>query len=406
MSYSDQLLIINARILLEDGVVDQAALHIDQGRIAWVGTQQELSQAQNNGSIQTPGQIIDAKGGWLLPGFIDIHVHGGSGADFMGGTEQAFDEITTFHGRHGTTSMLATTVTASKTDIEGVLQATSRYITGPMPGARLLGVHLEGPFISHKWPGAQNPAHIVSPNLSWIQDWVQQYPDVIRMLTLAPEEEGALELIEWLSAQGIVSACGHTNATYEQIIEAVGHGLRHAVHTFNAMTPLHHRAPGTVGAVMSDDRMSAEIIADGHHVHAGAIRLLERSKPDDKLILITDAVMAAGLGDGEYDLGGLPITVKDGVARLTGGDSLAGSTLTMINGFRYMVNQAGVSVEKASRMASANPARLLGLYEQTGSIANGKLADLVLVSQEPELKLQRVWSAGNPIYQASAESDK
>lgn len=411
MSYSENVLIMNARIVLENRIIEGGGLHFADGRIRWIGTKDELTAAGGPETLAmvggaAPAQIIDAQGGWLLPGFIDVHVHGGAGYDFMDATEQAYDEITTFHGRHGTTAMLVTTVTAPREDIERVLDATRQYMTAPMPGARLAGVHLEGPFINARWSGAQNPAYIVPPNLEWMQTWVSRYPGVIRQLTLAPEQPGAEEVIRWTTAQNIVCACGHTDATFEQITEAVSWGLRHAVHTYNAMTPLHHRQPGTVGAVLTDDLIAAEIIADGHHVHPRAIELLVRSKPADKLVLITDAIMAAGLGNGEYVLGGLSVVVEDGVARLKEGNSLAGSTLTMIGAFRYMVREVGVSVMQASRMASGNPARAIGLYDETGSIAAGKTADLVLASPDNEFAIRRVWSAGNPIYQAPIEPDR
>lgn len=406
MSYSDNVLIVNANIVTEEGVLTQGALRIKAGNIAWFGQlgdtspQTGISLPQNPaaGDSDIPEQIIDAKGGWLLPGFIDVHVHGGHGADFMHANEQAYDEITTFHGRHGTTAMLATTVTASKEAIENVLAAAAAYRQGDMPGARLVGVHLEGPFISAKWPGAQNPAFIVPPQPAWMEEWIARYPGLIRILTLAPETEGALDLIERVTRHGIVCACGHTDASYDTIRQAVERGLRHAVHTFNAMKPLHHREPGTVGAVLTDPRISAEVIADGHHVHPACIRLLAETKTGDNLLLITDAMSAAGLGNGEYDLGGLSVVVRDGVARLKEGDSLAGSTLTMIDAFRFAVNKVGLSVERASRLASGNPARLLGIFGETGSIAVGKQADLVLAAPGPGFELQRVWAAGNPIY--------
>ena len=215
-------------------------------------------------------------------------------------------------GAHGTTGLLATTVTASQEAISKLLDAAYAYKAQPGRCNSLLGVHLEGPFISHKWPGAQNPKYIVPPQQTWLEAWTEQYPDLIRLLTLAPETEGAYSLIEWLTANGIVAACGHTDADYEIIEEAVTDGLRHAVHTYNAMTGLHHRKPGTLGAVMTMDAIMAEVIADGHHVHPAAIRLLVKAKGLDRVILITDAMSAAGLGDGLYDLGGLAVNVKNG----------------------------------------------------------------------------------------------
>ncbi|SEO23357.1 N-acetylglucosamine-6-phosphate deacetylase [Paenibacillus sp. OV219] len=343
-------------------------------------------------------ETVDGLGGWLLPGFIDMHVHGGGGADFMDASREAYDVITRFHASKGTTRMLATTVTASPEAIAAVLEASEAYRKGgDMPNTVLEGVHLEGPFISEKWPGAQNPAFIISPRVDLIQAWNEQYPGLMKQVTFAPEKENALALTEYLAANGIVAAAGHTDATYAQVIDAAEAGLTQAVHTFNAMRGLHHREPGTVGAVMTDHRIHAELIADGHHVHPAAIRLLVAAKPKDRVILITDAMAAAGLGDGQYDLGGLVVDVLYGVARLREGGSLAGSTLTMIDAVRYMLAHTGLSVSEVSQMASGNPARQLGIDDITGSIAEGKLADLVLTDTS-FTSVRRTWVNGRQIY--------
>lgn len=385
---ANQILITNASVVTEEEVISDGEVLIEGDKIVWVGSRGSRPELTESFS----GTRVDAKKGWVVPGFIDVHVHGGFGHDFMDATQECLDGITRFHGQNGTTSMLATTVTGPHDALSRVLEAVSSYRSKETPYAQLIGVHLEGPFISHKWPGAQNPEFIVPPQKQWLQDWTQQYPGLIKMLTLAPETEGAYELIEWLKANGIVAAAGHTDATYEVIEEAVEHGLKHAVHTFNAMTGLHHRKPGTVGAVLTDDRISAEIIADGFHVHPGAIRLLTRAKQNHNLMLITDAMSAAGLGNGQYSLGGLAVTVKDGMATLTEGNSLAGSTLTMISAFRYMVNTVGISVQEASVLASGNPARMLGMDDKLGSLAAGKQADILLLT--PDLDISSIWVKG------------
>ncbi|MFC5451981.1 N-acetylglucosamine-6-phosphate deacetylase [Paenibacillus aestuarii] len=381
-------LIKNARIVTEDSVIEQGAIRITDGIIEFVG---EADTKEAAGV-----EVIDAGGNWLLPGFIDVHVHGGYGADFMESNSQTLDTITRFHAKHGTTAMLATTMTARREDIDRVLGEVQRYMAGDMPYAQLLGVHLEGPFISPKWAGAQDPNLMLAPQLAWLEEWHERYPQLMRQVTLAPEREGGHAMIAWLRDHGIVAACGHTDATYADIQSAVGAGLSHAVHTFNAMKGLHHREPGTVGAVLTDARISGEVIADGHHVHPAAIRLLTMVKQPHGLLLITDAMSAAGLGDGQYELGGQAVTVKAGVARLTEGGALAGSTLTMIEALRFMVREVGVSVQEASRYASGNPARLLRLDATHGSIAQGKRADLLLVSSET-LELERVWVHGRDI---------
>jgi N-acetylglucosamine-6-phosphate deacetylase len=377
---------------MEDGWI-----RLEEGLVKAVGKSGSGAASQDPMAISDHehAEVIDGRNGWVLPGFIDVHVHGGYGHDFMEADKAGLDAITRFHALNGTSVMLATTVTAPKPDIDRVLERVHEYQKSDMPYAQLIGVHLEGPFISAKWPGAQNPQHIVPPQMDWLEEWIQRYPGLIRLQTLAPESEGALAYIEALAREGIVAALGHTDATYGQVQLAVQHGLSHAVHTFNAMRGLHHREPGTVGAVMSNPAIMAEVIADGHHVHPVGISLLAQLKGPDNLLLITDAISAAGLGNGDYRLGGLDVVVNDGVARLKEGDSLAGSTLTMIDAFRYAVLKAGISVEHASRMASGNPARRLGIDQVTGALQPGKQADVLLLNGQ--LELERVWIQGRAI---------
>ncbi|MVP00871.1 N-acetylglucosamine-6-phosphate deacetylase [Paenibacillus lutrae] len=384
----ERVLITNARIVTENRIIENGSVLAVDGRIEQIYSADETAQLDVAGAV-------DAGGSWLLPGFIDVHVHGGAGADFMDASAESLDTITRFHSTNGTTAMLATTVTGPQEALDAAITATDAYIRAGMPYAQLLGVHLEGPFISPKWSGAQNPEYIALPTTEWLKDWQERFPGVVKMMTLAPEREGALEVIEWLSGNGIVAAAGHTDADYDTISRAVDHGLSHAVHTFNAMTPLHHRNPGTVGAVLTDPRIHAEIIADGVHVHPAGIKLLTMAKTKHNLILITDAMSAAGLQDGNYKLGGLDVIMTDGVCRLKEGNSLAGSTLTMIEGFKFLVNRVGVSVQQASEYASGNPARQMGVADRMGSIQRGKQADLVLIS--PSLNLERVWVLGREL---------
>lgn len=397
MTVSEERFIIkNVKLVLEDEVME-GYLAVDNGAIAAIGRESKVPAAYGD------WHIVDGEGGSLLPGFIDVHVHGGFGGDFMYANRESYDKITAFHARHGTTGMLATTMTASKEAIEAVLEAVSEYKAHGMAHTPLIGVHLEGPFISEKWPGAQNPAHIQAPQLPWLKEWTKRYPGLIKLLTLAPEKEGARETIAWLAGQGIVAAAGHTDARYDDVIGAADAGLSHAVHTYNAMRGLHHRQPGTLGAVLTDDRIHAELIADGEHVHPAAIKLMLAAKPKNRVILITDAIEAAGMPDGEYELGGLAVTVHGGTARLTEGGALAGSSLTMISAFRFMLNGGfGLSLNEVSAMASGNAARELGIFERTGSIAVGKQADLVLL--DASLNVAHTWSEGRTIYSAEQSS--
>ncbi|NIK76027.1 N-acetylglucosamine-6-phosphate deacetylase [Paenibacillus castaneae] len=386
-------LIHNVNIVLEDRVVTGSVI-VQDGLIKRIISQDSEEAAEDFQSFNA----IDGKGGWLLPGFIDVHVHGGFSADFMDATHESFDTITKFHASHGTTGMLATTMTASKEAIEAVLQAVADYQKIEMPFAALYGVHLEGPFISEKWPGAQNPAYIKDPQLEWMKQWHSKWPELIRQLTLAPEKNGALETISWLKEQGIVTACGHTDAVYDEVIAAADAGLSQAVHTYNAMRGLHHREPGTLGAVLTDERIYAEIIADGIHVHPAAIRLLLAAKSTDHVILITDAMAAAGMPNGQYSLGGLAVNMKDGVATLSEGNALAGSCLTMIGAVRFILKHTNLTISEVSRLASSNAAKQLGINDRTGSIETGKQADLVLT--DVQMNVQQTWVQGRSVYEA------
>lgn len=380
----------NANIVTPSGIIDQGCIRVENGTITYVGTQAEAPVAD---LAAWQHGAIDAKGGWLIPGFIDVHVHGGFGADFMDSNKEVLDQITKFHLSQGTTTIVATTMTQSHEAIERVLAEVSEYISQPMPYAQVHGVHMEGPFINPKYKGAQNPAYMIEARVDWLEDWNTKYPNVIKQISLAPERNGAIPAIQWARANGINVACAHTDASYEEIMTAVDAGLNQAVHTFNAMTPLTHRLPGTVGAVMSEDRIVAELIADGIHVHPAAMKVLVKCKDQHNLVVITDAMSAAGLGDGEYDLGGLPVIAKNGEARLKEGGSLAGSLLTMITAFQNMVNMVGLSIPEAVYVTSYNAAKQLGIDERTGSIGTGKQADLLLL--DTALNLQSIWVKGN-----------
>lgn len=389
MSTAQERWIIGADVVTEQGIIKQGVVQI-------IGT--TIAGIYQHGEKTPPAgaDVVDAQGSWLLPGFIDVHVHGGYGADFMDAKVSSLETITRFHSSMGTTSIMATTMTASREAISDVLDSVHSYRSSAMPYAQVVGVHLEGPFINPSKVGAQNPKYVVLPQIEWMQAWHEQYPGLVKILSLAPEREGALEMIAWCREHGIAASAAHTDSTFEDIEAAVRHGLNHSVHMYNAMKPLHHREPGTVGAILTTEAISTEIIADGIHVHPACIKLLAAMKQKQNLLLITDAISAAGLDDGSYQLGGLDVIVKDGVARLKDGDSLAGSTLTMIRGFRYLVEEVGLSIEDVSRYASGNPAKVLGISDKTGSISVGKHADLLIVS--PSLELQQVYIQGRQVH--------
>ncbi|OMD40712.1 N-acetylglucosamine-6-phosphate deacetylase [Paenibacillus odorifer] len=379
------------KVLTPQGLIEHGVIAVSGEQIHYAGEAAWLPEACAHWPAD--GQASEDL---LIPGFVDVHVHGGAGHDFMYSDAESLNTITKFHSSQGTTTMLATTMTASKPAIDQVFAEINAYRTTEMPYTQIVGMHLEGPFISPKWSGAQNPEHIVLANIEWLEQWENDYPGMIRQVTLAPEREGALEAILWLRKHGITAALGHTDASFEEVIAAADAGLNQAVHMFNAMTPLHHRKPGAAGAVMFDKRIRAEIIADGIHVHPAAISLVANLKKDNNLLLITDAMSATGLSDGEYTIGDLPVLVQDGIATLKDNPAaLAGSTLTMIRGFRYLIQEVGLSLEEASRAASLTPAISIGMERSIGTLEAGKRGDILRL--DAELNLRGVWIGGRPI---------
>lgn len=261
------------KVLTPQGLIEHGVIALSGEQIHYAGEAAWLPEAYAHWPAD--GQAAEDL---LIPGFVDVHVHGGAGHDFMYSDAESLNTITKFHSSQGTTTMLATTMTASKPAIDQVFAEINAYRATEMPYTQIAGMHLEGPFISPKWSGAQNPEHIVLANIEWLEQWENDYPGMIRQVTLAPEREGALEAILWLRKHGITAALGHTDASFEEVIAAADAGLNQAVHMFNAMTPLHHRKPGTAGAVLFDKRIRAEIIADGIHVHPAAISLVANLK--------------------------------------------------------------------------------------------------------------------------------
>jgi len=355
--------IINAKFIVNDNIVVGKYLLFDRKIIGF-----------SDGPLPDDMEVIDAGGAYVSPGFIDIHIHGSGGADVMDATPEALQTISNTLLQTGTTSYLATTMTMSKTAIDNALKNV-KVISAKIDGAKILGVHLEGPFLNPKKHGAQDQQYIQDPDFALIEPYIDQ----VRMITIAPEMPGAENFIRYLSGNypHIVLSIGHSDASFEQSIESFNWGISHATHLFNAMNPYHHRKPGIVGAVF-DSEITCDIIADLVHTHASVLKLAHRIK-DDKIILITDAMRAGCMKSGIYDLGGQKVTVEKGKAILEDG-TLAGSVLKMNEALRNMTKMSEMTHIQAVNAVTKIPARKLGL--QMGELKEGYSADIVIFDED------------------------
>ncbi|GAA2062271.1 N-acetylglucosamine-6-phosphate deacetylase [Streptomyces albiaxialis] len=325
-----------------------------------------------------PDTSLDLSGHWIVPGFVDMHIHGGGGASFSAGTaEEAMTAIRT-HREHGTTTLVASTVTGDLDDLCRQAAALGELAEQ----GELAGVHFEGPFISCERRGAHDPALLRDPDPADVRKLLDAARGTAKMMTLAPERPGGLESVRLLAESGVIAAVGHTDTDYDGTLEAIEAGATVATHLFNAMPPLGHRAPGPIPALLEDERVTVELINDGTHLHPSVLELAFGSAGAGRVALITDAMGAAGMEDGRYPLGPLEVEVKDGVARLIEGGSIAGSTLTLDSAFRRSVVVDGIPVPDVVRAISANPARLLGVDDKVGSLEPGKYADLVVLDED------------------------
>lgn len=368
-------------------------------------TPQELLQAHtlilNNGSIEAISSgrtaegdtVIDAKGCYVVPGFIDVHVHGADGHDTMDATPAAIHGMAAFYAKHGVTSYYPTTMTMPAPDILAALENVE-HCAQPTNGAQHLGVHVEGPYLNLAYKGAQPPGYFRTPSPAEYGQWLET--GVCKLITVAPEIEGGMAMVAELTAQGVEFAIGHSAATYDEAAKSFDAGVRQVTHVFNGMVGLHHREPGALAAILTDDRVDAQLIADGIHVHPGMIRLLVRAKGAEHIMLITDAIQAAGLTDGVYQLGGQDVTVTAGIARIASG-ALAGSTLTMDKAVRNMMAFTDLPLQKVIGMAAAVPARAMRLTHK-GKLAAGCDADVVLLNRELEVMMTII--GGNVVYRA------
>ncbi|MGG7612357.1 N-acetylglucosamine-6-phosphate deacetylase [Streptomyces sp. ZG43] len=362
-----------ARVVLPSGTVDDGEVVIDGAHIG--GSAPSAGQ-------EPEAELWDLSGHWIVPGFVDLHNHGGGGASFTSGTvDDVLTGIAT-HRAHGTTTLVASTVTGEM----DFLSARAGLLSELTEQGDLAGIHFEGPFISPCRKGAHSEALLRDPHPADVAALLDASRGAARMVTLATELPGGLDSVRLLADRGVIAAVGHTDATYEQTVEAIDAGATVATHLFNAMPPLGHRAPGPIAALLEDERVTVELINDGTHLHPAALELAFHRAGADRVAFITDAMDAAGFGDGRYLLGPLEVDVVDGVARLVEGGSIAGSTLTLDRAFRRAALVDKLPVDQIVRALSANPARLLGLDHRIGSLEPGKDADLVVLDEEFEVK--------------------
>ena len=416
-------LLAGGRVVTPEGVLSPG----------WIRLVGDLIDALGPGEPPDPPEpppgvtVTDLRGQWVLPGFVDMHVHGGGGTSFTAGPAGDARRAAEFHRRHGTTTIVASLVTAPLADLE----ARAAMLAGLAREGVIAGIHLEGPFLSVIRCGAQDPRYMIAPDVAAFERLHAACAGQLRVITVAPELPGATALIKAAARVGVVAAAGHTDATADVTSAAVDAGASHATHLFNGMRPLHHREPGPVGALLDRDEVSCELIADGVHLHDTAIRLAARAAGPGRLVLITDAMAAAGMPDGRYQLGSMRVEVEGGVARLADGDdgnrtaratapvtgpapgragatagstagpagAIAGSTATMAGVVRHAI-AAGLPVTDVAAAASTTPARVLGLAHRTGALRPGLAADLVVCDDGFGLRAvmrRGQWLDGEPV---------
>jgi N-acetylglucosamine-6-phosphate deacetylase len=338
---------------------------------------------------------IDGNGQILIPGMIDVHIHGAEGFDMMDGTLRSVEAVSRVCAATGCTSFLATSVSSSLDELLQMISSVSQVI-GREPGAQIAGIHIEGPYLNVKRKGMQNERYLRHPDIHEMELILQKSGSLIRMVTLAPELQGGIDMIEFLKDRGIIVSISHSDATYEEAKHAFRCGASHVTHCFNGMRPIHHRDPGLILAAFEESHVSVQAIVDDVHLHPAIVRLIYREKGADNMVLITDALQAMGMGDGMYLFGGHEVRVSHGIATLADG-TLASSTVTMNEALAKTV-RSGIPLKDAVTMATQTPAQVLGLINK-GRIAPGADADLVLMNENFEI----LWTAikGNVVYRRS-----
>lgn len=376
---------MNATLYTPEGVQKKGRMIVGQnGTIEAVGGEDVC--------VPIDARRVDVGGRRILPGLIDLHVHGGGGYEMMDATRESLDRMSRFHAQHGTTALLATTHTESREKIMQALKVVSHSVKSGLSGAQIVGVHLEGPFIHPEKSGGQRPEHIRSPSIDELKAYITVSENLIRLVTMAPEIEGGMAAVRWLARQGLTVSIGHSNATFAQVQEAFHHGVRHTAHHFNAMSALHHREPGVAGAGLVLSDLTVELIADGIHVHPAVAKLLFDVKGPRKVCLVTDAVICAGLPDGDYGRR----KVIHGQVYTADGSRLSGSSLTSLQAIKNAMSFTGYTLERILPSMTEVPAKIAGLGDRKGALKRGFDADFLIV--DDELTLLATYVKGRKVH--------
>lgn len=376
------MIIKNAVVYTENGVFEEKDIVIENDRFAGTTTDE---------------MVVDGSGCYAIPGLTDIHFHGCVGYDFCDGTKEAIARMAEYEASVGVTTIVPATMTLAEETLLGICEAAAKYhkeqdqYTGK---AILCGINMEGPFIASSKKGAQNPAYIQKPDTKLFDRCNKASDGIIKLVAIAPEVEGAMEFIHEKKGETVLSIA-HTATDYDTAVKALEIGASHVTHLYNAMNPLSHRAPGPIGAAADDDNCEVELITDGVHSHPAVVRTTFRIFGDDRIILISDSMMATGLEDGQYQLGGQEVTVKGNRAQLADG-TIAGSATNLLDCLRTAVLEMNIPLESAVKCAAVNSAKSVGIYDEYGSITDGKVANVVLLKKE-DLTVQKVILRGKPL---------
>ena len=371
------MIIKNGRVFTEDKKFVEKDLYIDGDKISSTGD----------------GQVIDATDLYVIPGLTDIHFHGCVGYDFCDGTHEAIQKMAEYQLKNGITTICPASMTFSEEQLTGIFASAASYDS--KKGATLVGINMEGPFISMEKKGAQNGEFIHKPDADMFERLQIAANGLIKLCDIAPEVEGAMDCIERISDKVTVSLA-HTAADFDIATEAINKGAKHVTHLYNAMPPYSHRAPGVIGAACDNEKVMVELICDGVHSHPATVRTTFKMFGDDRIVLISDSMMACGLDDGQYTLGGQDVTVKGNLATLTELGNIAGSVTNLMKCMRKAVKEMHIPLESAVNCATANPAKVIGIYENYGSLTPGKQADVVLLDKD--LEIRYIVKSGEVVY--------